>query len=302
MSSHKKNNPAFLPFFLHYNIITDGDYLNVVVASGKGGTGKTTVSVNLALSLNDVQLLDCDVEEPDCNVYLNIPLKEIEKVTIPIPEIDKNMCTFCGKCSQFCQFNALAIYPQDALVFGDLCHGCGGCALLCPEKAISETEKIIGTLETGTSNGLEFLRGVLDIGEAMASPVIRALKKRIDHSKVSILDAPPGTACFVIETISDCDFCLLVTEPTPFGLHDLTLAVELTRILEVPAGVIINKSGIGDTAVYTYCKREHIPILMEIPHTREIAALSSEGIPFVTHMSSWKEQFTDLFATVEEMV
>jgi MinD superfamily P-loop ATPase len=276
--------------------------LNLVIASGKGGTGKTTVSVNLALSLNNVQLLDCDVEEPDCNVYLNIPLEELEKVSVPIPEIDKGRCTYCGKCSRFCQFNALAIFPHDALVFADLCHGCGGCTLLCPEQAISETKKVIGVLEGGTSDGLEFMRGVLNIGEAMASPVIRALKKKIDPSKLSILDAPPGTACFVIETISGCDFCLLVTEPTPFGLHDLTLAVELTRILEIPAGVIINKFGIGDNTVSTYCEREHIPVLLEIPHTREIAALSSEGIPFITRMPSWKDAFCDLFATIEGMI
>ena len=276
--------------------------LNLVIASGKGGTGKTTVSVNLALSLNNVQLLDCDVEEPDCNVYLNIPLEELEKVTVPVPEIIKERCTYCGKCSHFCQFNALAIFPHDALVFTDLCHGCGGCTLLCPEQAISEKKKVIGTLEGGRGEGIDFIRGVLDIGEAMASPVIRALKKKIDPSRLSILDAPPGTACFVIETISGCDFCLLVTEPTPFGLHDLALAVELTRILEIPAGVVINKSGIGDNAVSVYCEREQIPVLLEIPHTREIAALSSKGIPFITRMPSWKDTFCDLFAIIEGMI
>ena len=275
--------------------------MKIAVASGKGGTGKTTVSVSLALSLGAVQLVDCDVEEPDCNIYLNLPLERIEDVSFSVPEIDKNLCVFCGKCSEFCQYNALAIFPENALVFTDLCHGCGGCFILCPENAIKEKKKSIGVIEYGQKSELEFVRGVLNIGEPMATPVIKALKKKINRDRTVILDSPPGTACPVIETISDCDFCLLVTEPTPFGLHDLRTAVELTRVLNVPCGVIINKAGIGNTLVQTYCQKESIPILMEIPHTREIAELCSQGIPFVRKMLSWKKRFQKLYSDIEEI-
>jgi MinD superfamily P-loop ATPase len=277
--------------------------VKIAVASGKGGTGKTTISVNVALSLENVQLLDCDVEEPDCNIFLHLNLEELEDVFLPVPEIDKNTCTFCGKCAEFCQYNALAIFPGDALVFKDLCHGCGGCTLICPENAITEKKKLVGVLEHSTSHsGLEFIRGVLNIGEAMATPVITALKKRIDVKKTVILDSPPGNACPVIETVSGCDFCILVTEPTPFGLHDLELAVELTRVLEVPCGVIINKAGVGDKKVEEYCQNENIPILAEIPHNRQIAELCSRGIPFVEEMPSWKKKFQELFAEIEGII
>lgn len=276
--------------------------MKIAVASGKGGTGKTTVSVNLALSLPHVQLLDCDVEEPDCNIYLQLPLAKLEDVSVPVPEIDKEKCTFCGKCSEFCQYNALAIFPQDALVFKDLCHGCGGCTILCPENAIKEKNKSIGIIESGSASSLEFLRGVLNIGEAMATPVIAALKEKINSEKTVILDAPPGTACPVIETVSDCDFCILVTEPTPFGLHDLKLAVKLTRVLDIPQGVVINKTGVGDNSVEEYCRRHNIPVLMKIPHRREIAELCSEGIPFVKEIPSCRKEFQNLFSTIEEMV
>ncbi|KYK35281.1 MAG: (4Fe-4S)-binding protein [Theionarchaea archaeon DG-70-1] len=276
--------------------------MKIAVASGKGGTGKTTVSVNLALSLGNVQLIDCDVEEPDCNVYLHANLENREEVYLPVPEIDKEKCTFCGKCSEFCNYNALAIFPTNALVFTDLCHGCGGCFILCPENALIEKKKLIGVIEHGTKSDIEFMRGVLNIGEAMATPVIRALKKKINNKNPVILDAPPGTACPVIETVSDCDFCLLVTEPTPFGLHDLTLAVQLTRVLNVPCGVVINKAGIGDDTVERYCQKEGIPVLMEIPHSREIAELSSQGIPFAEKMLSWKQRFHKLFTDIEGII
>lgn len=276
--------------------------MKIAVASGKGGTGKTTVSVNLALSLDDVQLLDCDVEEPDCNIYLKTPLEKLEDVFVPVPKIDEEKCTLCGKCAEFCQYNALAVFPKGAFVFRDLCHGCGGCFILCPENAITERKKILGVIEHGKTLNLEFMRGVLAIGEAMASPVIKALKRKLNCTKTVILDSPPGTACPVIETVSDCDFCMLVTEPTPFGLHDLGLAVELTRVLNVPCGVIINRAGIGNDTVKDYCQEEDIPILMEIPHSRTIAELCSKGIPFVEKMPSWKEKFQEMFYTVEGII
>lgn len=275
--------------------------MKIVVASGKGGTGKTTVSVNLAVSLPDVQLLDCDVEEPDCNIYLKYPLTHLEDVHILVPEIDKEKCTFCGKCAEFCQNNALAVFPDDIAVFADLCKGCGGCTIICPENAITEKQKKIGILEQGGSSVM-FMRGILNIGEAMATPVIAALKKHIDTSKTVILDSPPGNACPVVETVSDSDFCILVTEPTPFGLHDLQLAVKLTTVLHVPCGVVINKAGIGDSGVQKFCKTNDIPILLEIPHDRKIAELCSRGIPFVQEMPAWKEKFCSVYDTIEEII
>lgn len=275
--------------------------MKIAVASGKGGTGKTTISVNLALSLDNVQLLDCDVEEPDCNIFLKLPLENMEDVFLPVPEIDREKCVFCGKCSEFCRYNALAIFPGDALVFADLCHGCGGCFLVCPEDALKERRKKVGVIEYSSSD-INFMRGVLNTGEPMATPVIKALKKKIDKSKLIILDSPPGTACPVIETVSDCDFCILVTEPTPFGLHDVELAVALTRILEVPCGVIINKAGIGDDAVHEFLNKEGIPLLMEVPYSKKVAHLCSQGIPFVEKMPSWKEKFQQIICDIEEII
>jgi MinD superfamily P-loop ATPase len=277
--------------------------VKIAVASGKGGTGKTTISVNLALSLDNVQLLDCDVEEPDCNIFLKLPLENMEDVSLPVPEIDMDTCIFCGKCSEFCRYNALAIFPGDALVFADLCHGCGGCFLVCPEHALKERRKVIGVIEYSSSaSDIHFMRGVLNSGEPMATPVIKALKKKIDKSKTIILDSPPGTACPVIETVSDCDFCILVTEPTPFGLHDVKLAAALTRIVEVPCGVIINKAGVGDKTVQVFCKKEGIPLLMEVPYSKKVAYLCSQGIPFAEEMPSWKEKFQKVICDIEEII
>ncbi|MBU6997022.1 MAG: ATP-binding protein [Theionarchaea archaeon] len=276
--------------------------MKIAVASGKGGTGKTTISVNLALSLENVQLVDCDVEEPDCNVYLGLPLEHLQDVALPVPHISKEKCTFCGKCADFCQFNALAIFPQNSVVFAELCHGCGGCTLICPEDAITEEKRTIGTLERGSLDTLEFLRGVLNIGEPMATPVIRVLKQAINSSGEVILDSPPGNGCPVIETVSGCDFCLLVTEPTPFGLHDLKMAVTLTRVLDVPCGVLINRWGMGSAPVEKYCSEEHIPVLMKIPHERRIAELCARGIPFVEKMPSWKEEFRALHQRIGDVI
>lgn len=274
--------------------------MRIAVASGKGGTGKTTVAVNLALAGDTVQLLDCDVEEPDCNIYLRVDLEKVEDVFLPVPEIDKEKCTFCGKCSAFCQYNALAVFAENVLVFKDLCHGCGGCALVCPEAAITETKKAVGVLEHSVTP-LSFVRGVLNIGEVMATPVIKALKRKIDDKKTVILDSPPGNGCPVIETVFGCDFCVLVTEPTPFGLHDLKMAVTLTKVLHVPCGVVINKAGIGDDTVQEYCKKEDIPVLLTIPHDRTIAELCSQGIPFSEEMPSWRPVFRDVLVKIEKI-
>ena len=272
----------------------------VSVASGKGGTGKTTIAVNLALSLGNVQLLDCDVEEPDCNIFLGMDLDLVEEVRLKVPKIDEEACDYCRKCAEFCQYHAIAVFKSDILFFPELCHGCGGCTLVCPRDAITEEERVIGIVEAAESDGMEFHRGVLNIGEPMATPIVMALKKRIDGGRDAILDSPPGMSCPVVETLRDSDYALLVTEPTPFGLHDLRLAVEIARELKVPCGVVINRDGIGDDGVDRFCEEEGIPVLMRIPHDEMIAKSYSRGEALVKHAPEWKEKFRDLWKRIEE--
>jgi len=255
----------------------------VSVASGKGGTGKTTVAVNLALFLTqngekNVQFLDCDVEEPNAYIFLKPEIQKTQKVSILVPEVDEKKCNFCGKCAEVCAYNALAVLKDKVLVFPQLCHGCGGCTLFCPEKAISEKEREIGVLEQGKSGLIDFIQGRLNISEPMATPVIREVKKKVNPDGITIIDVPPGTSCPVIEAVNRSDFCLLVTEPTPFGLNDLKLAVEVLKKLKIKFGVIINRAGIGDNKVKNYCEDEGIEILAEIPYDRNVAVLYSQGI------------------------
>ena len=274
----------------------------ISIASGKGGTGKTTIATNLALSLGKVQVIDCDVEEPNANIFFNAEIKEREDVTVEIPEIDKEKCNYCGKCSEFCAYNALAVVPSDVLVFPELCHSCGGCEIVCPQNAINWKKKPVGKIEHGATNGVDFFHGLLNVGEIQAVPVIKALKKKIGKEGNVIIDAPPGTSCPVIESINGSDYCILVTEPTPFGLHDLKLAIAVVRHLYIPFGVIINRDGVGDKKVEMYCQTEKIPILMKIPHSEEIANLYSMGIPFVKKLPEWHERFTELFRRIQEEV
>ncbi|HOU17549.1 MAG TPA: ATP-binding protein [Candidatus Marinimicrobia bacterium] len=250
----------------------------IAVASGKGGTGKTTIAVNLAYALDrEVQLLDCDVEEPNAQLFLNGALLSTEEVTIPIPQIDASLCNGCGECSRFCEYNAIVSYGTMPLVFADMCHGCGGCMKVCPPQAIREVDHRIGVIETFSAGKITLIQGKLDIGAAMTPPLIRAVKRKMDNRIPILLDAPPGTSCPVITTLRGADFVALVTEPTPFGLNDLILAVETVREMDLPFGVIINRSGSGDARVNFYCADENIPILAEIPDDRKIAEAYSRG-------------------------
>ncbi len=278
--------------------------MKISIASGKGGTGKTLVATSLAVSLANKRavIVDCDVEEP--NVHLFFPQKHLleeKECKVLVPIIDEKMCTHCGLCSKTCAFHALAVLPQTVLIFPELCHGCGGCTLACPEKAISEGCRSVGEIFRAASDGLEIVWGELKLGEARTTPLIREVK---DQAKgdVVIVDCPPGTSCSMVESVRGTDFCLLVTEPTPFGLYDLDLALKVLEKMKIPRGVLVNKSGIGDRKVYEYLEKRKIPLLMEIPMSREIAELYSRGIIFVEQMPEWKERFAALAGKIEEMI
>jgi MinD superfamily P-loop ATPase len=273
--------------------------LIITVASGKGGTGKTTVAVNMALSLENVQLLDCDVEEPNSHILLQPTITETEPVYTKVPVISEELCVYCGKCSKFCAYNALFVAPKTVMVFPELCHSCGGCMLVCPKDAITETERQIGVIKKGEAKGVEIVYGELNVGEAMAVPLIRAVKNQMKNDKTVIIDAPPGTACSLVASVHKTDYCILVTEPTPFGLHDLKITVQVLKDLGVPMGVVINRAGIGDRKVYEYCEKEKIPLLLEIPFSKKIAELYSRGVPFVAEMPEWKEKFLEILDTIK---
>lgn len=277
----------------------------LAVASGKGGTGKTLVATSLALSLqgrDQVQLLDCDVEEPNAHVLLQPSITASHPVLVPVPRVNEEKCTYCRVCSEACPYNAIAVMGEHILVFPELCHGCGVCTYVCPEKAISEEERQVGVVEEGQAGDIRSVHGRLAIGEAMPGPVIRAVKRRGDRGSNIILDVPPGNSCPVVEAIRGSDFCLLVTEPTPFGLHDLALAVELAEKLGVPCGVVINRDGSGDQGVERYCARQNIPVLLKIPLDRRIAELYCRGTPLVVGMPTWGPAFIDLWERARQLV
>lgn len=275
----------------------------ICIASGKGGTGKTTVATNLAVSLDDpVQLLDCDVEQPNAHLFLKPEITHTEKVTTPVPEVDLDKCDYCGKCGEICQFSAITVIADYVLTFPELCHSCKGCMMVCPHEAISEKPRELGVLEKGTSDSVEFVHGRLRISEAMSPPLIERVKEQIDSGKTAIIDAPPGTSCPVISTMKDSDFVLLVTEPTPFGLNDLKLAVGAVRILGIPMGIVINRCDAGDDCVTRYAAAEGIPVLMEIPDDRKIAEAYSRGVMMVDAFPDMKEKFQNLYAKIRQSV
>jgi MinD superfamily P-loop ATPase len=272
------------------------------IASGKGGTGKTTVAVNMAMSIGNVQLLDCDVEEPNVHLLLHPRISETRPVHVSIPVIDEKKCDYCGKCAEFCKFNSLFITNKKIMFFPELCSSCGGCIFVCPKNVINERKRSIGVLKKGFSNGVNLVYGELNVGEPMAPPIIKAVKKQMQQSERNdtIIDAPPGTSCPVIEAVHGSDYTILVTEPTPFGLYDLKIAVEVLSKLGIPFGVVINRAGIGDKKVHMFCREKEIPILLEIPYKRRIAELYSIGKPFVLEMPEWKEKFRGLLIQIKE--
>jgi MinD superfamily P-loop ATPase len=277
----------------------------IAVASGKGGTGKTTIATSMALSLTGngrkVTYLDCDVEAPNGYIFLRPAFDHSKTVALPIPEVNTDLCTNCGRCAEVCQFHAIVVLGGKTLVFPELCHGCGSCTLECPEGAISEVPRKIGILESGnTSEGAYFAHGVLNVGEPMAVPVIAQLKKWQDFSEeeIAIYDSPPGASCPVVETVKGADFVILVTEPTPFGLHDLKLAVQLTKELDIPAGIIINRDGIGDNNVEEYCRVAKLPVLMRVPFDRQIGQYLAQGKTLLDFDSEYKERFRGLYKRV----
>jgi MinD superfamily P-loop ATPase len=268
----------------------------LAIASGKGGTGKTTVALNLARTFAaPVQLLDCDVEEPNCHLFLRGEGAVSRIVSIPVPEVDAALCDACGECGRFCEYHAIAAFGSGPpVVFPEMCHGCGGCARVCPRGAIRERDRRIGIVETMQAGAITLVQGRLDVGAAMAPPLIRAVKARLRSGMPAILDAPPGTSCPVIAAIRGADLALLVTEPTPFGLHDLALAVEMAREIGVPFGVVVNRVGIGDDRVRRFCEKEGVPILAEIPDDRRIAEAYSRGELLLDALPEYRTLFERL--------
>jgi MinD superfamily P-loop ATPase len=282
--------------------------MRIAVTSGKGGTGKTTVATSLALSLageQDVAFVDCDVEAPNAHIFLHPDLSEQQDAVIRIPEVDTDVCTLCGKCVEVCQFHALAKIGSSILTFPQLCHGCGSCTWNCPVGAITEVPNPIGKLESGTTpDGMPFSHGVLKISEPMATPIIRQLKRKAltQDNEVTILDSPPGASCSVVETLRGMDFALLVTEPTPFGLHDLKQITGILEDFNIPTGVVINRDGIGDKQTDDFLAQQDIPVLMRIPFSLEIAAGLSAGTPLIEINPDLDQGFHDIYTHIDRIV
>lgn len=274
----------------------------IAIASGKGGTGKTTVATNLALLAargeRRVTYVDCDVEAPNGHLFLDPQIDVREPVKVPVPQVDAARCTHCGDCARFCQYNALLSLPTEVLLFPELCHSCGGCGMVCPSGAISETVREIGLREQGRAGAIDFVSGRLNIGEAKSPPLIHAVKQLPFETDLLIIDAPPGTSCPVVESLRDCDFVLLVTEPTPFGLHDLVLAADMVQSLQLPCGVVINRSGNHDEDTLRFCAERSLPVLARLPDERGAAEAYSRGELLVEALPAFARLFEGLLTAV----
>ncbi len=278
--------------------------MKIAVASGKGGTGKTTIATNLACTLADagkrVELLDCDVEEPNCHIFMNPIIEDRMPASVLRPEVIEDKCTGCGVCAEVCEYSAIVVIKGKVLIFPELCHGCGACMRFCPEKAIREIKRDVGIVERGWSGEVRFIQGTLNIGELMSPAVIDGVKETAGTADVFIYDSPPGTSCPVIAAIKDADFVLLVTEPTPFGLNDLKLAVGMVRELKIPFAVAINRSDIGNDDVRNYCDSEGIAMILDIPDDRKIAEAYSRGEMVVHAIPSYRHLFEECWNSIQE--
>lgn len=278
--------------------------MKIAFASGKGGTGKTTLATNLARiasrSGRSVTYLDCDVEEPNGHLFLKPQLNGFEPVGVLIPSVDPEKCQGCGECGKICQFSAIVPLPDQTLVFAEMCHGCGGCKMVCPNHAITEVLHETGQVSAGQAGPISFVHGTLKIGQPMSPPVIKAVKEAAPPSDLVILDAPPGTSCPVIESVRDCDFVVLVTEPTPFGLNDLRLAVDMVRALDLPFAAVINRADVGDDKTAAFCRSSGIGILAEIPDDRRIAEAYSRGELICDALPEYAPLFESVLAAAME--
>ena len=280
--------------------------MKIAIASGKGGTGKTTIATNLALFLSEgsdkVVYLDCDVEEPNGHLFLNPVISVKTSSSIPVPVIDESKCNACGECVRFCEYKALVRLGKTVMVFPELCHGCGGCTLVCPHHAIQEQLREIGFVESGNSGRIGFVHGQLNVGEAMSPPLIRGVLRQIRNNEVNIIDAPPGTSCPVIASIRDADFVVLVTEPTPFGLNDLGLALDMVRELGIANGVVVNRAEDGNRDAESFCEERQVEILTKIQDNRRIAECYSKGEMILKGVPDVQRYFEELWKAIRKRV
>ncbi|MEG2518320.1 MAG: ATP-binding protein [Oscillospiraceae bacterium] len=276
--------------------------MKIAVLSGKGGTGKTLVSVNLSAAAQSAQYIDCDVEEPNGHLFFKPENISAESVAIKLPQVNAALCTGCRKCVDFCKFNALAFVKNTARIFPNVCHSCGGCALLCPEKAITEIDKSIGEIRSGVSENVRVSSGILNTGEESGVPIIKKLMENAKKSSapLTIIDCPPGSACVVTAAIRDADFCVLVAEPTVFGAHNLSMVYELVRLFGKPHGVVLNKCLEGENPSEVFCKERGIPILGRIPFDKTLGEINSQAKIAVRDNHAYKKLFTDLLETVKK--